>query len=982
VQHSMDISNRSPVLAGRQQELAFLWQHFEEARAGHLRVALVTGEPGIGKTRLLRELAQRAEQQGATILRGGASEAEGMPPYLPFLEALGGYIRTLPQDRLRAQTGQIAPILATIFPEVLLSLGELPASYPLPAEQTRLRLYEAVGMFLAAIAGDTPLILLLDDLQWADPASLDLLSYIAQHQSTARLLILGAYRASELEQNPALGRVLLDLNRSRQLLVVSLGSLSQEEIILLSTHLLGAPLDAAVGRLLYGQSEGNPFFAEELLSTWREANTLRLAAHVWTFQTPLPQQVPAGIVGVVRQRLAHLSEQTVEILHTAAILGRTFDLALLAEVVGQPAEEIEELLLQATQAGLLREAAESFTFSHDKIRECLYAEVTPLRRKRLHGFIGHALETQADQASAQQLASLAFHFARSGDRERGVRYALLAAEQAATASALEDALAHYRMALELLAPHDLQRGPILLHLGETALMAGAEREAITTYEAAQTWFNQHANQQAAAQAAHGLGRAWARMEEHAKARAAFETALAWLQEVPGPRLVEVLVDLATLLAVSLGQPTVGRAYGNQALALAKRLEDAHLQAIAHRTVGNLLMRGNALPEAISLLEQGLALAEAARDLAEAAECCACLTLAYAWNGQLQRSQDITRRRLEFAQQCHEPYQARHVYSWLAALAMMQGNLAEAEHLLAQAKAVVARLTSPEPHAFFAHAQGYIAYYRGDYPFAEEQFRQARNQFRAIGPETQTWYLGPLGLALLAQGKREEALAYLREAEELLAGQPEDSIMVADALSELALLVVRLADRERAARYYKGLLPFQGLYIDLLIERLLGELQLLLGDWPRAQMHLHAAEQIARREGLYPEVAWIFAAQARLALARGGRGSAALARSLFEQALDHFTHLGLSGEAESLRAELQRVPAKSQSRQLQSRPAGLSEREVEVLQLVAAGKSNHQIAEALVLSEKTVANHLLHIFNKIGVDNRAAAAAFAIRQHLA
>src|SRR6266851_195018 len=171
-----------PVLVGRQRELDSLWNQFEQSMTGRLRVALVAGEPGIGKTRLLREVARRAEQAGAPVLRGGASEAEGMPPY-----------------------------------------------------QARLRLYEAVGMFLAAIAAPHGLLLLLDDLQWADTATLDLLCYVARSQPNARLLVLGAYREGEVTHRPAFERALTELNRLRQLTTITPGSLTETDLSTFAT---------------------------------------------------------------------------------------------------------------------------------------------------------------------------------------------------------------------------------------------------------------------------------------------------------------------------------------------------------------------------------------------------------------------------------------------------------------------------------------------------------------------------------------------------------------------------------------------------------------------------------------------------------------------------------------------------------------------------------------------------------------------------
>jgi predicted ATPase len=263
-----------PILVGRQRELDRLCNQFEQSTAGRLRVALVAGEPGIGKTRLLEEVARRAEEAGTRVLHGGASDAEGMPPYLPWLEALGQHIRASAPEQLREQTGAMASVLVTILPELSLYLGELPSSYVLPPEQARLRLYEAVGMFLAAIAAPHGLLLLLDDLQWADAATLDLLCHVARSQPHTRLFVLGAYREGEITHRSAFERALTELNRLRQLTAIRLGALTETDLRTFATDALGAPVDPALSRLLACQSEGNPFFAEELPWGWLEAGLI------------------------------------------------------------------------------------------------------------------------------------------------------------------------------------------------------------------------------------------------------------------------------------------------------------------------------------------------------------------------------------------------------------------------------------------------------------------------------------------------------------------------------------------------------------------------------------------------------------------------------------------------------------------------------------------------------------------------------------
>jgi DNA-binding CsgD family transcriptional regulator/tetratricopeptide (TPR) repeat protein len=981
------ITDPAGALVGRQRELATLWAQFEEAGRGRPRVALIGGEPGIGKTRLLNALASRAAAAGALVLRGGASDAEGMPPYLPFLEALGAYIRATPPDIVRAQADRLAPILATILPELPRQLGDLPASYPLPPEQARLRLFEAVSEFLATIAARCPLLLILDDLHWADPASLDLLCFAArqQHAGTTppQLLVLGAYREGEVAGHPAFERALNELNRLRVLSTVMPGPLAGAEVAALAASQLGTPLDAAASRLLASQSEGNPFFAEELLRGWVEGGAVARRGSVWSLVAPGAPPLPPGIAGAVRQRLNRLPAATVELLCTAAIIGRTFTIALLAEAAGQEPEAAEDRLRDAVRARLLRpDGPETFAFSHDTIRECLYDEVTAIRRRRLHGVIGQALEAQTGAADPQRLAELAFHFARSGDRARGATYARRAAEQATRAYALEEAVIQYQAALDLLDAADSGRGALLLGLGDAALLAGDAGQAIAAFAEAQEWFTRTGATVEAARAAHGLGRASWQREAIPQAEVAFATARALLAERPVPETVAVLVDLGSLLALSLHRQDEGLACVRQAVALAEQIGEPRSTATASRALGNLLVRANDLAAGIDLLERALALAEAADDPAEAAECCACLRMACFWNGEYRRGAAYCHREIAYARRCHMPSLLRHVYTFLAVFHIFRGEMEEAGHMLASAKTILEGLGSPEALAYYDWVAGSLHWVGGDYALASHQVGEAIAAFRRVNPNTVVWYLGMYAWLLAQEARREEAQACMEEMEALLATLPVGSMPAGQVLSWLGATALVLGDHERLTQIYRQLTAFRGRVLDRSIDRLLGEIETLKGAFAAAAPSLAAAEELIRREGFAWELGTVLVARANLELARGGRGSAARARALLGEAQAAFRAFGDEEDARRVQIRLRALPSQPGDRPHTPLPAGLSQREAEVLQLVAGGKSNREIAATLSLSEKTIGNHLTHIFTKIDVDNRTAATAFAIRHGLA
>ncbi len=992
---------RSSLITGRERELASLWGQLEAACNGRLGVTLVVGEPGIGKTRLLDELGVRARLAGVSVLRGGASMAEGMPPYLPFLEALGQHIQTVPAEQLREQAGAGAVALATLLPELASRLGELTPAYPLPAEQARVRLYEAMGTFLAAIADTFPayrqadswrgLVLILDDLHWADAASLDLLCYIARRQPGARLLAVGAYQEGESGQNPALERALSELAHLRVLTTITVPPLSLAEVEALVTRYLGGSVDPAVYVQLHKHSEGNPFFAEELLRDWLESSVLEQKpigpSHQtrWTLSNTPGRELAPTIAGAIRQRLARLPSAVVDQLRIAAIIGRTFTPCVLAEVQQREVEEVEELLLKGVRAHLIRTRPHGdFSFTHDNIRECLYAEVSSARRRRLHGKIGLALEAQADDKDAYRVADLAFHFSHGDDRARGVSYSRRAAETALRAGASMEALAHYQAALDLLPSGDGQRGELLMGLGEAALLAAAEGQAVSAFTAAQAWYESAGDPVGSAHAAHGLSLAHWRQDAPELAEQALHTALARLNTggEPGPDMVRVLVDLAVLLGDVLGRQNEAFGYGRQALDLARRLRDNHLQAAASRAVGFSLVRDNDLPAGLELLQEAVALADRTDDLFEAAECCACLSQAYCWSAQFDLSRQVSLHRLEIAQRSQQPYHLCYVHTWLAFLRAAQGDWLEAEQLLTEAQPAVEQVASSEPLAFWKQVRGFLAYQRGDYESAVRELEAANDTFRRHYPGEFLLCIGLLGLALLAEGRQREAHECLAVQTKLLETPSVGRLPGLSAAGCIALAAVILDDGDRAAHYYPSLMNCQGQYHWFLVDRILGEIAALRGNWLAAEKHLAVAASIAVRERLQPEMGRILAAQAEMELRRGGAGSVTRARTLWGQALGLLEQLGMSGEARRVRERMHHLPPQPGARAHIDLPVGLSNREAEVLRLVAAGKSNREIATTLALSENTIAKHLTSIYNKTGVDNRSAATAFAIRHGLA
>jgi transcriptional regulator with XRE-family HTH domain/tetratricopeptide (TPR) repeat protein len=436
---------------GRQGELATLAGFLETARRGYGRFVFLSGEPGIGKTRLTLELAERAESQGWRVLYGSATALEGAPAYLPISEALSGYVDACPAETLRLQLGQAAPDVALLLPGIRSRLPEVPPSNTSGLDSGRYQLLASVCDFLSAIARASKhgLLLVLEDLHWADASTLLLLRFLVSKLAGSSLLVLGTHRSAEVELTPALADLLADVSRAGTGEHLALAPLSPAEVSALLADLHGAPVPTEVVDTLHAETEGNPFFlaslVQQLVSTGCDLSNANALA--------TPRVVPLDVRWIIRQRLSRLSPTANAMLRVAAVLGDWFGFDVLAEMSGASPDSTIITLEEAQAADVIRPEGGGYRFSHALIRDTLYDGISLPRRQRLHHDAARAMERVKSNSIEGQVAAIATHLRLAGsmaDRGAVIEYSLRAGEAARTVYAWEDVATHWEAALELM----------------------------------------------------------------------------------------------------------------------------------------------------------------------------------------------------------------------------------------------------------------------------------------------------------------------------------------------------------------------------------------------------------------------------------------------------------------------------------------------------------------------------------------------------
>jgi predicted ATPase/DNA-binding CsgD family transcriptional regulator len=991
---------------GREAELAALAADLDAAAGGRGGVVLLAGEPGIGKTRLAEELVAQATAKGAMVLWGRCWEGEGAPAFWPWVQIVRAYVEAADPAVLRQDMGAGAADIAQVVPAVRERLPDLPTPPPVEPEAARFRAFDSLAGFLRAAAARRPLLLVLDDLHWADAPSLALLRFLGRELEGAGLLVVGIYRHTEVDRGHPLLAALADLTRGQHHRRLLLGGLDQGEVASFVALVAGVEPSPELASAVHRQTDGNPFFVTEVVRLLASQGRLD---HAETAAPALASGLPEGVRAVVAERLGRLSDGCRRALEVAAVVGRDFQLRVLQSASGLDLARLLELVEEAEAAGVVAAVPGGlgrWRFAHALVREVLYEGLSAARRIRLHGRVGEALEAIYVADPGPHLAELAHHFvaAAPGGQEmagRAVRVATAAGWRALEVLAWEEAADLFERALAALElaerPDQQQRCQLLLALGEASMAAGDVAAARAAYQQAGEVARRIGAAELLARAGLGLGVEFTSgivdpakvglLEEAPTARSGIvdpievgllEEALVALGENDSRLRARVLARLARAL---LSTPQLDRRLqlSQEAVALARRLGDpATLAAALYDR--HLAIWGADQP---ALAGERLAMATEVVDLAERTG-----DWAMALRGRGLRRTDLlelgdlagfdadlaaAERTAEQLRQLHHrwPLPLAH-----ATRAMLAGRFAEAEELAAQGLAIGRRAGDKGVGLRYAAVIATLRLMEGRFGETVELFQRLSARFPAL-----LGYRVGLAGALIEAGRADEAQA---EVERLAAGDlaalPRD-LGWSWSVAGLAFVCHHLGDTTRGATVRELLEPYGdrnsvlfGAFCLGPAAYYLGLLDLTLGQPDLAVRRFQHAATIAARLQARPMIAMSHEGQARALLARDRPGDRPQARVLLGEVVVTAQELGIHGLGGRASALLKELAAPAW-------PAGLTGREVEVLRLIAAGHSNRAIAQALYISPNTVLRHVSNIFTKTGVANRAEAAAYATRQGL-
>ncbi len=883
------------VFVGRERELEQMRDAVDAALAGRGSLQLLVGEPGIGKTRAAEELATYARVSGARVYWGRCREDEGAPAYWPWVQAIRGYARDADPVALGWQLGAGAAEVAQLIPEVAEKLDIEPAGSG-ESEEARFRLFDSVTTLLLTASNDRPLVIVLDDLHWADEPSLLLLRFAARELGSSGLLILGTYRDVELGRHHPLARVLGEISGSETSARIPLRGLTVTAVERYIEMTSGDPSPAGLAEAVQEQTDGNPFFVGEVVRLLASEGKLGAGG------TAAELHIPQGVREVVGRRLDRLSDETNEGLRVAAVIGRDFE----SEVVNRVAELSEEQLASAAREAIAERLVTDLgdnrlSFAHALVRDTLYDELSPAKRSALHERTGLAIEEICGDDVDQRLGELAHHFleaAPRGDLGKAIGYAQRAGAQDMEQLAYEDAVDVYGRALEVLElmdePDERLRCSLLLALGGAEMKSARVADARQAFERVAESARRLDDTDSLAGAAIGIAMMSdaGRLDE--KLLALLDEALERIGPERTPRRAALLSAKSAEMYWVDNDVTESARLVDEAIEIAREVDAPTTLAVAlHRKI--FIPTGpNASRDRLAIATEMLELGEASGDREAMLRAHAFLMAGFLELGDVEAADREMALFEQLATELRMPEHSWHTIAMRAMRALLDGRIEDAERLADQSRRAGERAEQPIATQYYGIQMTQIRSLQGRAAELLPAVRELAQRF----PGIPAWRTGVISLAARAGDAELARLELERFAGDDFSAIPRD-INWFPGMCLLGEAIALIGDAERAAQAYEELLPYAGLAIVVgratacvgPVDRVLGLLAGVLGRADDAERHLTAAMEITARMGDRPGMALTRLDLAELLLERNRGDDRSRALEFLTEVLGHAREMG-------------------------------------------------------------------------------------------
>jgi len=908
-------------LIDRAEEMKLLREAVDRAIHGQGGLVFLYGEAGIGKTRLTRELGAYARLQGMRVLYGRCPalfRMDGVPPYVLWSEVLKDYLETCSPEQLYRVVGFYPSEVAKLVPELRQKLGAIPQSLPIGPEHERDRLFEAVFQFIVNVSKEAPLLVVLDDLQWTDQTSLLLLHYLARGVFRTPLLLLGAYRETDVDEKHPLSPVLTELNRERLLQPVSLKRMSLNDIVEMVKQILEQDeVPREFCKLVYEKTRGNPFFVEEVIKSLKEEGLISREENLWKIKDVSKIEFPETVRSVIKTRVKRLNDECQNILTLASFIGNDFSFEALCGVTGIEENKLLELMEGMLKTGLVRERViheeDVYCFADVIVRDVLHEEVSHLRHRKLHDSVGKALEKVYARNGDQHFGELAYHFLEAGDKEKALDYFLKAGEKAQKVYAHNEAFSYLEHALELLGEQEAsfeQRAGIIERLGDLKAWMG-ETDACLEYwnKSLPLWDQLGDKKRIAGLHIKMANVLWDAVGDCKTASKHHDAALQILEKEHESVELGRLYENISHMLWRIGELGKARIFVEKAFKLAERFGDAETLAECYNDLAGVT---EGIEETAGYLEKGLKIAVENNCTETALRLYNNVSLGYEAMGSIQKAFETLQKGFELGKKSGETFSTSWIGRTLAYGYLKMGDVQNALALSEEMLALGKRTKNTVGIAQSTYEIGMIYQYLGELDQSLQYLREGHrvaintSDYQTIAEATVL-----LGGLFLEMDEYSEAEKYLNEGSSVYEKAGNTFLQVYFAAVPLVKLYLKKGENEKAKELIEKIQDYitkeKLKSATPTAEMLKGMLYRERRNWEQSIEHFE--KSLAEYKSLNAEK-WYVGDYAELLyeygstyLERNEEGDKERAFSLLNQALNIYQRTGANKRAEKTRARI-------------------------------------------------------------------------------